>query len=131
MADFNEYKGVWVFCEQRQGALMSTDFELVSEARKLADELGLELVAPALNYSPNPPYTDPLRWMDEFVALVGTDAFDYVAVHNYGGLGWDENTRHRFPREVRQARVGEPSSACGPTRGRPTRAWSPQSRSPR
>ena len=43
MADFNEYKGVWVFCEQRQGALMSTDFELVSEARKLADELGVEL----------------------------------------------------------------------------------------
>ena len=43
MADFNEYKGVWVFCEQRQGALMSTDFELVSEARKLADELGCEV----------------------------------------------------------------------------------------
>lgn len=30
MADFNEYKGVWVFCEQRQGALMSTDFDLSS-----------------------------------------------------------------------------------------------------
>ena len=43
MADFNEYKGVWVFCEQRQGALMSTDFELVSEARKLADELNCEV----------------------------------------------------------------------------------------
>ena len=43
MADFNEYKGVWVFCEQRQGALMPTDFELVSEARKLADELGCEV----------------------------------------------------------------------------------------
>ena len=43
MADFNEYKGVWVFCEQRQGALMSTNFELVSEARKLADELGCEV----------------------------------------------------------------------------------------
>ena len=43
MADFNEYKGVWVFCEQRQGKLMSTDFELVSEARKLADELGCEV----------------------------------------------------------------------------------------
>ena len=24
MADFNEYKGVWVFCEQRQGKLMRT-----------------------------------------------------------------------------------------------------------
>ena len=34
---------LWVFCEQRQGALMSTDFELVSEARKLADELGCEV----------------------------------------------------------------------------------------
>ena len=43
MADFNEYKGVWVFCEQRQGKLMPTDFELVSEARKLADELGCEV----------------------------------------------------------------------------------------
>lgn len=53
----------------------------------LARELGLKLVAPALNYSPNPPYTDPLKWMDEFVALVGLDAFDYTAVHNYGGLG--------------------------------------------
>ncbi|MCH5215097.1 MAG: hypothetical protein J1E97_07885 [Muribaculaceae bacterium] len=53
----------------------------------LAKELGLKLVAPALNYSPYPPYTDPLKWMDEFVALVGKDAFDYVAVHNYGGLG--------------------------------------------
>lgn len=52
----------------------------------LAKELGLKLVAPALNYSPNPPYYDPLKWMDEFVALVGPDAFDYTAVHNYGGL---------------------------------------------
>ena len=43
MADFNEYKGVWVFCEQRQGKLMPTDFELVSEAHKLADELNCEV----------------------------------------------------------------------------------------
>ncbi len=39
MADFSNYKGVWVFCEQREGKLMPTDFELISEARKLADEL--------------------------------------------------------------------------------------------
>lgn len=56
------------------------------EVQALAKELGLKLVAPALNYSPNPPYTDPLRWMDEFVKLVGLDAFDYTAIHNYGGL---------------------------------------------
>ena len=32
--------GVWVFCEQRQGTMMSTSFELISEGRKLANELG-------------------------------------------------------------------------------------------
>lgn len=41
--DIDAFKGVWVFCEQRQGALMPTDFELISEGRKLADDLGVEL----------------------------------------------------------------------------------------
>lgn len=53
----------------------------------LARELGLKLVAPVLNYSPDAPYTDPTKWMDEFVALVGGDAFDYTAIHSYGGFG--------------------------------------------
>ena len=53
----------------------------------LARELGLQIVAPALNYSPNAPYQDPLKWMDEFVAIVGLDSFDYTAVHCYGGAG--------------------------------------------
>ena len=39
MTDFSDYKGVWVFCEQRHGQLMPTDFELISEARRLADEM--------------------------------------------------------------------------------------------
>lgn len=45
MTDYAEYKGVWVFCEQRGGKLMPTNFELVSEARKLADDLGQDVVA--------------------------------------------------------------------------------------
>ena len=35
--------GVWVFCEQRQGKMMSTSYELISEGRKLADERGTKL----------------------------------------------------------------------------------------
>ncbi len=35
--------GVWVFCEQRQGEMMPTSFELISEGRKLADELNTKL----------------------------------------------------------------------------------------
>lgn len=55
--------------------------------RALAEELGLKLVAPAMNYSPNAPYQSPTKWFDEFVELVGKDAFDYVAIHSYGGFG--------------------------------------------
>ena len=39
--DLAAFKDVWVFCEQRQGALMPTDFELISEGRRLANELGV------------------------------------------------------------------------------------------
>ena len=41
----NDYKGVWVFAEQRDGKLMTTAFELLGEGRKLADTLGQELSA--------------------------------------------------------------------------------------
>ena len=41
--DIAAFKDVWVFCEQREGKLMPTDFELISEGRKLADELGVDL----------------------------------------------------------------------------------------
>ncbi|MCR4710980.1 MAG: electron transfer flavoprotein subunit alpha/FixB family protein [Clostridia bacterium] len=42
--DLSAFKDVWVFCEQRDGQLMPTDFELLSEGRRLADELGSDLV---------------------------------------------------------------------------------------
>ena len=48
MADFNntnlaDFSGIWVFCEQRQGKLQPTVLELISEGRKLADDMGVEL----------------------------------------------------------------------------------------
>ncbi|MCD7755546.1 MAG: electron transfer flavoprotein subunit alpha/FixB family protein [Firmicutes bacterium] len=39
----DRFQGIWVFCEQREGQLMPTAFELLSEGRRLADELGTEL----------------------------------------------------------------------------------------
>lgn len=53
--------------------------------KALADELGLELVGPAVNYSPDGPENDPFTWYANFVKLVGTDAFDYIALHCYSG----------------------------------------------
>ena len=43
--DTEAYKGVWVFCEQREGGIMSVSHQLISEGRKLADDLGTTLSA--------------------------------------------------------------------------------------
>ncbi len=48
MTDFSDYKGIWVFCEQRNGELMPTDFELVSEASRLAKEIGCKVTGVVL-----------------------------------------------------------------------------------
>jgi len=43
--DLSGYKDVWVFCEQKGGAIQSISFELLGEGRKLADKLGVKLCA--------------------------------------------------------------------------------------
>ena len=42
-ADIAALKNVWVFCEQRNSKMMPTTLELISEGRKLADQLGVKL----------------------------------------------------------------------------------------
>lgn len=43
LVDLSEYRDVWVFAEQREGALMPVVKELLGEGRKLADEIGCSL----------------------------------------------------------------------------------------
>ena len=43
-SNIEEFHDIWVFCEQRDGKLQNTDFELISEGRKLADERGAKLI---------------------------------------------------------------------------------------
>ncbi|MBW9174059.1 electron transfer flavoprotein subunit alpha, partial [Clostridium estertheticum] len=40
-----DYKGVWVFAEQRDGELQKISFELLGKGREIADKLGEELTA--------------------------------------------------------------------------------------
>ena len=40
-----DYKGVWVFAEQREGELQKVSLELLGEGRRIADELGVKLTA--------------------------------------------------------------------------------------
>jgi electron transfer flavoprotein alpha subunit len=43
--DLSHFKGVWVFAEQREGKIQSVAYELLTEGKKLADELKTELAA--------------------------------------------------------------------------------------
>ena len=43
--NIEDYKGVWVFAEQRQGKLQKVSLELLGKGRGIADELGAELTA--------------------------------------------------------------------------------------
>jgi electron transfer flavoprotein alpha subunit len=40
---FDQYKDVWVFCEQKKGVVQSVSYELLGKGRELADTLGVEL----------------------------------------------------------------------------------------
>ncbi|MEC9490115.1 MAG: electron transfer flavoprotein subunit alpha [Halanaerobiales bacterium] len=46
--DISEYSGVWILAEQRNNELLNVSLELVSEGRKLADELNEKLTAVVL-----------------------------------------------------------------------------------
>ena len=48
--DTAAFKGVWVFCEQRDGVILSTGYQLLSEGRKLANDLGVELCGVLLGH---------------------------------------------------------------------------------
>jgi len=41
--DLSTYKNVWVFCEQKKGKIQSISWELLGEARKLAEKLGTQV----------------------------------------------------------------------------------------
>ena len=58
--DTAAFKGVWVFCEQREGVIMSTSYQLLSEGRKLANDLGVELCGVVLGDQLNPDFIKAL-----------------------------------------------------------------------
>ena len=43
--DISKFHGVWVFAEQREGKIQSIAYELLSEGRQLAKDVGVELAA--------------------------------------------------------------------------------------
>lgn len=51
--DIKDYKGVMVYIEQRHGVLQNVSLELLGKGRKLADELGVKLMAASIAEDPS------------------------------------------------------------------------------
>ena len=72
---------------------------------KVAEELDMEIIAPAMNYGTLSGYSDPWKWLDEFFRQPGVniDDVDGIAVHCYMGhpsaMKWfiDEFKRYGKP----------------------------------
>ncbi|MDR1120727.1 MAG: discoidin domain-containing protein [Dysgonamonadaceae bacterium] len=56
------------------------------EIRALADELGLKIISPGLNYSGWAEWSTPKKWFDAFFQLVPISEVDGIALHCY--MGW-------------------------------------------
>jgi len=57
--------------------------------KALAQELGLKIISPACNYSPDA-YGTPKKWFDEFFQYVDINDVDGIAIHSY--MGWASAT---------------------------------------
>lgn len=51
--------------------------------KALADELGMKIISPAMNYGTLTDYSDPIKWLDEFFTLVPISDVDGIAIHCY------------------------------------------------
>lgn len=68
--NISDYKGVWVFAEQRDGELQKVALELLGKGREIADKLGVELTALLLGH----------KNIDEMTKKIGAYGADRVLV---------------------------------------------------
>ena len=107
-SDTAAFKGVWVFCEQREGVIMSTSYQLLSEGRKLANDLGVELCGVVLGKDIKEEYlkalggygADKVYYCNhELLDVYTTDAYTKVTTPRSSATWW----RTRSPRSSSSA----------------------------
>ena len=110
------FKGVWVFCEQREGKLMPTDFELISEGRKLADDLGVELCGLLLG--------DNVEGLAKELGGYGADSVYRMRPPPAGGL----HHRRLYQGHLRRGRWRRSPRSCSSAPPTSAVTWAPAAR---
>jgi electron transfer flavoprotein alpha subunit len=83
--DFLEFKGIWVFAEQRGGRVASVAYELLGVGRRLADELNTELSAVLFGASESEAQ-ELIRWGADKVYLSNDPIFEKFNDEPYSEL---------------------------------------------
>ena len=81
----NEFKGIWIFAEQREGKIASVSYELLGAGKKLADELNVELSAVLFGSSENEA-TELIRWGADKVYFCNDPIFEKFNDEPYAQL---------------------------------------------
>lgn len=61
LANIHEYKGIWVFIEQKKGKVQSVSYELLGKARELAAKLNTTVAAALIGYNMDDQF-DEIIW---------------------------------------------------------------------
>ena len=84
--DLSEYSGVWVLAEQRENQLMDVSLELVSEGRKLADELDEELSAIVLGSDIKDTAKELIAYGADHVYIIEDERLEHYRTGPYTSL---------------------------------------------
>lgn len=91
----DEYRGVWVFAEQRGGELLNIAFELVGEGRKIADELGTELTAVLLGNDIDGQAEELIRYGADKVLYADSPLLDVYTTDAYTKVMYELIKEHK------------------------------------
>jgi electron transfer flavoprotein alpha subunit len=74
--DFSQYKGVMVFIEQHSGSIADVSYELLSEGRKLADDLGSELYGILPGHNLEDSYAEIFKYGTDRLYIIDNEIFE-------------------------------------------------------
>lgn len=85
----DEYRGVWVFAEQRGGELLNVAIELLGEGRKIADELETELTAVLLGHNVDDDAETCIKYGADRVLYADSELLDVYTTDGYAKVIYD------------------------------------------
>jgi electron transfer flavoprotein alpha subunit/NAD-dependent dihydropyrimidine dehydrogenase PreA subunit len=85
----DEYRGVWVFAEQRGGELLNVAIELLGEGRKIADELETELTAVLLGHNVDDDAETCIKYGADKVLYADSELLDVYTTDGYAKVIYD------------------------------------------